>query len=91
MRIRKQILFWLLIGVTGLFLFTPYFHTETTIEPEDNCPICVFERNVVAISQLYFIFIVVLFICFFKFFINQYRLKTAIRIFHFNSRAPTAE
>lgn len=90
MRIKKQIFFWLLIGGTGLFLFAPYFHTETTIEPEDNCPICVFERNVVAVSQLYFIFLLVLFICFFKFFINHYRLKTAIHFFYFNSRAPPA-
>ena len=91
MRKKKQIFFWLLIGLTGLFLFAPYFHTETTIEPEDNCPICIFERNVVAVSQLYFIFLVVFFICFFSFFIDQYRLETAIRIFNFNSRAPPAE
>jgi hypothetical protein len=91
MRKKEQIFFWLLIALTGLFLFASYFHTETTIEPEDNCPICRFERNVVAVSQLYFIFLLVFFICFFEFFINQYRLKTAIRLYHFNSRAPPAE
>lgn len=91
MRIKKQFFFWLLAVITGLFLFASYFHTETTIEPEDDCPICIWERNVVAVSQLYFLFLLVLFFCFFKFFIKHYRLKTAIRIFHFNSRAPPAE
>jgi disulfide bond formation protein DsbB len=90
MRKKEQFFFWLLIALTGLFLFASYFHTETTIEPEDDCPICIFERNVVAVSQLYFIFVMVLFICFFEFFISDYRLKTVIYFYHFNSRAPPA-
>ena len=91
MRIKKQIFFWLLVTLVGLFILAPYLHTETTIHPEDNCPACVFERNIVAVSQLYFIFVLVLLICFFRFFINHQRLKTAIHFFHFNSRAPPAE
>jgi hypothetical protein len=90
MKIKKQIFFWVLIALTGLFLFAPYFHTETTIEPGDDCPICIFERNVVAVSQLYFIFVMVIFICFFEFFISDNRLRTATYFSHFNSRAPPA-
>lgn len=88
MRIKNQSLFWFLGALACTFLFASYFHTETTIEPEDDCPSCIFKRNAVAVSQFYFIFVLVLFICFFKFFINHHRLKTAVHFYHFNSRAP---
>lgn len=90
MRTKKRLFFCLLGGLAITFLFTQYFHTETTIEPDDDCSICVWERNVVAVSQLYFLFLLVLFTCLFKFFVFHCRLKTVIRLFHFNSRAPPA-
>jgi hypothetical protein len=85
----KQIAFlYLLVVISIIFLFADFFHTETTLEEQEDCPICIFERNVIAISQLYFLSIAILFFSLFRFIIHHNRARPLFINHHFYIRAP---
>jgi hypothetical protein len=88
MKLKRIVFLWLLVAVSGLILFADFFHTEDTLEPDDHCPICIWERNVIAISQLYFLFVLALFVFLFHLLINQSKLRFIVIHYYFNSRAP---
>lgn len=85
----KQITFlYLLVSIFIIFMFADFFHTETTFAEKDNCPICIFERNILAISQLYFLSVVILFVSFFRIIIHHNIAQSFFIKYHFNIRAP---
>jgi hypothetical protein len=57
---KKQVFFLLLCFIAGIFLLAEFFHTETTIELIDLCPIGIWEMNTIATTFIYFLIIVFL-------------------------------
>lgn len=88
MRTRKKLFILLLAMLACLTLFSSFFHTESTIENDNDCPICNWQRNVIAISQLSVLFLLVLLYCLFKFLVANDRLYTVVPAFHLKNRAP---
>ena len=88
MKNRRVAFIWLLVSITAIFLFADFLHTETTLNPQDDCPICLWERQVIAISKLYFLFLLAFFIPLFKFANPQEKVHSLVSRFHIKSRAP---
>jgi hypothetical protein len=88
MKLKRIAFLYLLIAISIIFLFAVFFHTETTLGEKDDCPICIFERNILAISQLYFLSVVILFVSLFRFIIYQNRARSLFINYHLNIRAP---
>jgi hypothetical protein len=90
MKMKRIAFIYLLVAISIIFLFADFFHTETTLEREeqDDCPICIFERNTLAISQLYFLFVAIVFVSLFRFVIRQNRARPVFVHYHFNIRGP---
>jgi hypothetical protein len=87
-KLKRIAFLYLLAAISIIFLLADFFHTETTLEEQDDCPICIFERNSLAISQLYFLFVEIVFVSLFRFIIHQNRARSILINFHFNIRAP---
>jgi outer membrane receptor for ferrienterochelin and colicins len=65
-----------------------FFHTETTLEDRDECAICIWERNSIATSQIYYLLISIFFISLAKFKIIQHKARSLFDCCHVNIRAP---
>lgn len=51
---RKLYLFlFSLASITFVVLFAEFFHTETSLVESDDCPICLWQQNALAIDQIY--------------------------------------
>ena len=88
MKLKRIAFICLLVAFSIIILFADFFHTETTLEEQDDCPICIFERNTLAISQLYFLFVAIAFVSLFRVIIRQKRARSVFVNYNYNIRAP---
>jgi hypothetical protein len=88
MKLKRIAFLYLLVVISIIFLFADFFHKETTLEKKDDCPICIFEQNILAISQLYFLSVAILFVSLFRFIIHQNKSRSLFINYHSNIRSP---
>ncbi|MCP4152644.1 MAG: hypothetical protein GY757_33215 [bacterium] len=88
-RNQKAFLYALLF-ISVVLLFSQYFHTETTLTPQDNCPICVWERSVYTTGQIYLFCLAISIVLYRRLFASQEKNLFSEAYGFFNSRAPPA-
>lgn len=49
---KKLAFLYMLIFVSVFILFAEFFHSETILGQEDDCPICLWERTSLSIAKL---------------------------------------
>ncbi len=52
MKGKKLAFFYMLVFVSLIILFAEFFHVETVIGQDDDCPICLWERTSLSIATL---------------------------------------
>lgn len=53
---------FLLASITFVVLFAEFFHTETTLEESDDCPICLWQHNSLAIDKIYVLIVAIIYV-----------------------------
>jgi hypothetical protein len=86
---KKQILFVAFLAFFSLvILFAQFFHQERTIHPMDNCPICVWQMNAIALASLYFLVLFLLFTVIRCIITTDHKTRLCYDFFCFSRRAP---
>jgi hypothetical protein len=87
---KRKIYFCLFIlaAITFVFLFAEFFHTETSPGESDNCPICLWERNTIAIDKIYLLIIPIIFVLIYQLKTIQIKIPLFCRFYQIKTRAP---
>jgi hypothetical protein len=87
--IRKQArFFFLLLFISAFFLFAEYFHTETDIGQNEQCPICRWEQSLFTSGQVHFFAILIVLILFSRLVLAQNKNQSLL-LYHISCcRAP---
>ncbi|MCK4835982.1 MAG: hypothetical protein KAT17_05060, partial [Candidatus Aminicenantes bacterium] len=80
------------LGILGfiafILLFAEFFHTETSLVESDDCPICLWERNTIAIDKIFFLIVSIVFILLHQLNITDLEIPFFLIFYHFKNRAP---
>jgi hypothetical protein len=86
---KRRILFVSFLAFFALIVTcTQFFHQEKTIQPLDECPICIWQMNAVALATLYFLVLIPIFIVIRYLITNNSKIQFCSDFHCFNHRAP---
>lgn len=90
MKARRLFLICFLLLLTGLDLFAGFMHAEKGVEPEEDCLVCMWERNTISVTAGYVILILMVFVLLFRFQAQYIHLRVGGGENRIKSRAPPA-
>ena len=86
---KRRILFVTFLAFFSLIVLgAQFFHQEETLEQMDNCAICLWQMNTVALACLYFLVILVIFALFHYLRIFSNKIHFAPSFYHYSLRGP---
>jgi disulfide bond formation protein DsbB len=86
---KRRILFVAFLAFFSfIILGAQFFHQEKTIQPMDNCPICVWQMNTVALAGLYLLVLLVIFAVLRYLYIFNDKVHFTPSFYHYFLRGP---
>jgi len=86
---RKWISFLFYVALFCLIvLCAQFFHQEKSLQPMDECPICLWQKNTVALAGLYFLVIFIIFAIFSYLYFFNYKIQFYSSFYHYFLRGP---
>lgn len=86
---KKKILFVYFIAFFALLIVSSqFFHQETNPLQTDQCPICQWQKNTIALSILYFLVIAITFILIHSLCFSIEKIPFSSFFYHYHLRAP---
>lgn len=86
---KKELVFLGILGfITFILLFAEFFHTETSLIESDDCPICLWEHNSIAIDKVFLLIISIIFIQIQLLDFSNKKISINWIFYQFRNRAP---
>jgi hypothetical protein len=86
---KKQISFFFYVAFfCAIVLCAQYFHQEKSLQTMDECPICLWQMNTVALAGLYFLVIFIIFAIFAYLYFFNHKIQFYSPFYHFFQRGP---
>ncbi len=86
---KQRIYFLFYVLLFGMIVIcAQFFHQEETLQPKDDCPICLWQQNTVALAGLYFLVIHIIFIIFAHLYFFNDKIQFSLPFYHYLQRGP---
>lgn len=86
---KKNLVFLGILGfITFILLFAEFFHTETSPIESDDCPICLWEHNTIAIDSIFLLIVSIIFIQIHQLYFSNKKITVNWIFYQFRNRAP---
>ncbi len=86
---KKKLVFLGILGfIAFILLFAEFFHTETSLIESDDCPICLWKHNAIAIDKVFLLIISIIFIQIHQLDFSNKKIRINWIFYQFRNRAP---
>lgn len=86
---KKKLIFLGILGfIAFILLFAEFFHTETSLIESDDCSICLWKQNSIAIDKVFLLIFSIIFIQIHQLDLSNKKISINWIFYQFRNRAP---